>query len=307
MRQNLRIGITGATGLIGGNLTGYLKAAGHQLVLFVRDSSQVKKLFPDSQVVTWDMLDGPPDPSTLEGLDAFVNLAGAPIAGGRWTQRRKQMIRNSRVVGTGNLVEGMRRCDQPPGVLINGSAIGYYGTRGDQILDEESTPGGDFLGETCVEWERQAEKASEMGVRVVLLRTGLVLSAAGGALGPMLIPFKLGLGGVLGSGRQYMSWIHIRDEIRLIDFLLTSQEFSGPFNATAPNPAKNRDFTKSLGNALGRPAFMKVPAFVLRLVLGEMADALLLNGQRVIPARALESGFRFEFETLQEALNDLLK
>ena len=307
MRNSLRIGISGATGLIGSRLAGYLKATGHPLVLFVRDRSSLSDPLLEDHIVNWNAFDGPPDHRSLEGLDAFVNLIGAPIAGGRWTEKRKQLIRDSRVIGTRHLVDAMRRCDQPPKVLINGSAVGYYGSRGTQILDEKSRPGEDFLGEVCVQWEEEAGKASDLGIRVVLLRTGLVLSAAGGALAPMLIPFKLGLGGTLGTGEQYMSWIHIEDEIRLIDFLLSAERISGPVNATAPNPVNNREFSERLGNALRRPTFMKTPAFVLRLILGEMAEALLLQGQRVVPTRALESGFQFKYENVQEALGDLLK
>ncbi|HLV02332.1 MAG TPA: TIGR01777 family oxidoreductase [Acidobacteriota bacterium] len=306
MQHPLKIGISGATGFIGGHLVGHLKAAGHQPVLFVRDSTRVRNSFADSKVVIWDVTKGPPDFLSLEQLDGFVHLAGAPIAA-RWTRTRKKMIRDSRVLGTRYLVEAMRRCDNPPRVLICGSGIDYYGNQGDEILDESSPAGTGFLSEVCVEWEREAGKASELGVRVVCVRTGLVLSTEGGALVPMLIPFRLGLGGVLGTGEQYISWIHIRDHLRLLAFLLTSEGISGPVNATAPHPVTNRDFTKSLGNALGRPTFMKTPALLMRLLLGEMGDTLLLNGRRVVPAKALESGYRFEFETLKDALDNLFK
>ncbi len=294
----MRIGISGATGLIGGALVSHLTAAGHELKIFGR------RPFTGLPFCRWDVLE-PVDPSALAGLDAFIHLAGTPIAEGRWTDQRKHLIRATRVVGTGHLVEAFRRSGQPPGVLLAASAVGFYGDRGAEILDEESPPGQGFLPELCREWEAKALEAGTLGLRVVLLRTGIVLSPQGGALAKMLPPFRLGVGGRLGSGRQYLSWIHLSDHVRLVELALYHQDAAGPLNCTAPRPVTNREFTRTLAGVLRRPAWFPVPAPVLRLLFGEMAQALL-EGQRVVPRRALELGFSFTFPDLAGALEDLL-
>lgn len=301
----MKIGITGASGLIGERLCQELAADGHLLTLFRRPSSTVASPTETRSFVDWDLLAGPPEPGCFDGLDALVHLAGEPIAGGRWTSSRKRRIRESRVVGTRNLVAGLKAASDPPPVLISASAVGFYGNRGDELLTEDSAIGEGYLPEVCLEWEEEARHARDLIERVVLLRTGIVLSQSGGALEKMLPPFRLGVGGRLGNGSQYMSWIHILDEVRLIQFLLDNP-VSGPVNATAPNPVTNRRFTRVLADVLYRPSFCPVPGPVLRILFGEMAQALLLEGQRVVPARALEAGFEFRFSDLGETLSDLL-
>jgi len=240
-------------------------------------------------------------------LDAVVHLAGENIAGARWTQRQKTLIRDSRVKGTRVLSDLMGRRSPPPKVLVCASAIGYYGDRGDEILREDSASGSGFLPDVCREWEAACQPAAAKSIRVVNLRIGIVLSQAGGALAKMLTPFKLGAGGVIGSGRQYMSWIALDDVASAIHHALTHDSLRGPVNAVAPNPVTNRDFTRTLGRVLSRPTLFPMPAFVARLALGEMADALLLASARVVPARLLESGFVFRYPDLVGALRHLLR
>jgi uncharacterized protein (TIGR01777 family) len=236
----------------------------------------------------------------------MVHLAGEPIARRRWSRKQKQLIRDSRIIGTRHLVESWRQCAQPPRILISASATGFYGNREAEELDETSQRGDGFLADVCEEWESEALAAVNLGVRVVLLRTGIVLDREGGALAKMLLPFKSYLGGALGSGEQYMSWIHLEDEIRLIRFALRESKIKGPFNATAPNPTTNLHFTTELCSVLNRPQMPAVPEFALRAVLGEMGKALLLEGQRVFPRKALEAGFSFKHPNLGEALQDIL-
>jgi len=233
-------------------------------------------------------------------------LAGEAIAAGRWTPQRKKRISDSRVLGTRNLVEGFLRCGSFPGVLISSSAVGFYGDRGDEELGEDSPPGIGFLPDLSVKWEQESTQISSLGSRIVLLRTGVVLSTKGGALCKMLLPFRLGMGGRLGDGRQFMSWIHLSDQVDLIVFAIKNTSIEGPLNATAPNPVRNLEFTRQLGKTLHRPTWFRVPGFALRLALGEMADALLLEGQRVMPRKAINAGFQFRFPELPEALEDLL-
>jgi uncharacterized protein (TIGR01777 family) len=242
----------------------------------------------------------------LEGLDAVVHLAGESIASGRWTAEKKARIRNSRVQGTQVLCEAFGQLARPPQVLVSASAIGYYGDRGTTVLREESRPGSDFLAEVCRAWEAATAPAVQRGIRVVLLRFGVVLSANGGALAKMLLPFKLGLGGVIGSGQQYMSWIALDDVIGAIQHALSTESLHGPANAVAPHPVTNREFTKTLGRVLRRPTLVPLPAFAARLAFGEMADALLLASQRVEPGRLLQSGYVFRYPELENALRHLL-
>jgi uncharacterized protein (TIGR01777 family) len=270
-----------------------------------RRPEQAEQEYPKAQVISWEATSGPPSADLLEGLDAVVNLVGEPIAAGRWTKARKKAIRESRTMGTAHLVEALSRCQSRPRVLINSSAVGFYGDRGDEILEENSVPGAGFLASVCREWESQAEQASQLGIRVVLLRGGLVLSTRGGALPRILLPFKAFVGGPVGSGKQWMSWVHIDDEVDVIRYLIDQDSIRGPVHCTAPNPVTNREFSRNLGEVLRRPSFMPVPAFALRILFGEMADTLL-EGQRVVPRKLEAAGYRFRFPELRGALKDLI-
>lgn len=242
----------------------------------------------------------------LERVDVVVNLAGDSIAEGRWTPAKKQRILQSRLEATRGLVAAVGRSVSPPGVFLSGSAVGYYGSRGDEVVSESDAPGKDFLASVCVQWEQEAERAATRDTRVVCVRTGLVLDPAGGALPKMLLPFRLGVGGPLGSGRQYMPWIHRQDWVDLVKLLLTASAASGAVNATSPSPVTNAQFARALGRVLRRPALLPAPAFALRLAMGEMAEALLLTGQRALPAAAQRLGFTFTHPDLEGALHDLL-
>jgi uncharacterized protein (TIGR01777 family) len=243
--------------------------------------------------------------SAINGADAIVNLAGEGIADARWTPERKKALRSSRVLATRSLVAAVQQALQPPAVMVSGSAVGYYGARGDELVTEETGPGTDFLADLCVEWEREALAAAAV-TRVVLLRTGLALHPDGGALAKMLLPFRFGVGGPLGSGTQYMPWIHIDDWVDLVAWLITDSRTNAAFNASAPNPVTNAEFTRALGRTVGRPAFVPVPGFGLKLLLGEIALSLV-TGQRAVPARAMEMGFVFKFREIEPALQDLLR
>ncbi len=302
----MRIGISGGTGLVGAALCRKWAEDGNELVLFGRNRQSVKSVWPLARFVEWSAESGLMADSLPSAFDAFVHLAGEPIASRRWTEERKNLILQSRVTGTRRLIEAFRSSKIVPGVLISASAVGFYGDRGDEELDETSSAGTGFLSEVAVRWEEEARRACELGSRVVLLRTGIVLSTKGGALSKMLLPFRLGLGGRLGHGRQFMSWIHLADQIRLIDFALKHESVEGALNSTAPNPVRNVDFTHELGRILKRPTPFPVPAFVLRLALGEMAGALLLEGQRVLPRKATSAGFTFLHPELSGALSDLV-
>lgn len=302
----MRVGVTGATGLIGAELCRSLLADGHQALALGRDAERIKSRIPGADALQWEAGSTLP-PDAFDGVDAVVHLAGEPIAGGRWTASRKKAIADSRIFGTHDVVEAMVGSKTGPKLLVSGSAIGFYGNRGDETLDEGSPAGSGFLASVCRRWESEALKGADRGLRVVLLRTGIVLSPKGGALAKMLPPFKLFAGGPLGSGDQWMSWIHLEDEVRLIRHLLESSKTVGPVNATAPNPVTNLEFSKTLGKVLARPAFMPAPGFALRLLLGEMAEALLLEGQRVLPQAALANGFQFKYPQLEVALRHLLQ
>jgi uncharacterized protein (TIGR01777 family) len=277
--------LTGSHGLVGSALTPALTANGH-------------KVTPLSHSQPWP---------ELAGHDTVVHLAGENIAAGRWTPQKKARIRDSRVEMTRQLCETVTKLSPPPRVVICASAVGFYGNRGDEVLREESAPGAGFLAEVCCDWETATKPAADAGIRVVHLRFGVVLSPAGGALAKMLTPFKLGLGGVLGDGRQWMSWIALDDAVGVIGHALADDALHGPVNVVAPEPATNHDFTRTLARVLLRPAIFPVPAFALRLALGEMADALLLSSQRVEPARLVASGHRFRFPELEGALRHLLR
>lgn len=300
----MRILVTGATGLVGRSFVRAMVERDHEIVATSRDPRRAAGFLPlIARHVGWDPNDGPAPPEAFEGVDAIVHLAGESVAG-RWTDEKKQRIRDSRVLGTRHLVDGMRPLDDRPFRLISASAIGYYGERGDAVLKEDSGPGDDFLATTSVEWESEAAAAAALDVDVAHLRIGIVLDPAGGALEQMLPPFRLGVGGPLGSGKQWWSWIH-RDD--LVGMLVAAVEngWSGAYNATSPQPLRQRDFAKVLGDVLGRPAIAPAPEFALRLLFGEFATELLTSKQ-VRPERALSEGFTFRFPALRDALLDLL-
>ncbi len=296
----MKLVITGASGFIGTALCQQLLQQGHTLTLFTRGAPRepntgVKRWhhWTPGMLRDWD--------TELDGIDGVINLAGEPIADEKWTATQRRRLEKSRVDATHILVQGCAKANQKPKFLINASAVGYYGPHGDEILTEEAPAGTDFLSQLCRNWEAEAMQAERLGMRVVLLRTGIVLGPGGGALEKMLPPFKWFTGGPLGSGRQWMSWIHLEDQIRLILYLIENLQAAGPINATAPNPERNKDFSRSLGKVLHRPSWMPVPGFVLRMGLGDMAD-MLLTGQRVVPAAAQKLGFEFRYPNLLEAL-----
>jgi uncharacterized protein (TIGR01777 family) len=277
---------------------------GYTVIGVSRSSSKPSGLAV-AEIHQWNPQTGPIAPTALDGVDAVVNLAGEPIDSRRWSEEQKKLIRDSRIVTTRNLVETLCSIDRKPEVLVNSSAVGFYGDRGDEQLDETSTPGRGFMSEICREWEREADRAIECGIRVVRVRTGVVLSREGGALQKMLTPFKFGIGGPLGSGKQWFPWIHINDVVGIYHHALVTSGLSGPVNGVAPEPATNKEFTRELGGALHRPAFLPVPEAALRVLVGEMAD-VLFGSQRVLPKAALESGYRFQHPELAETLADLL-
>lgn len=290
------VAVTGSSGLIGTALGGALQRAGHRVVPMVRSE-------PAGDAIGWDPDHGRIDAGGLEGVGAIVHLAGEGIGSKRWNDAQKARIRDSRVRGTALLAGTLATLNRPPKVLLSGSAVGYYGDRGDEVLTESSRAGDGFLAEVCVAWEAAAAPAREAGIRVSHLRTGIVLSAEGGALPRMLTPFRLGLGGRLGSGSQWMSWISIEDEAGAIVHLLGDDAPAGGVNLTAPNPVTNADFTAALGRALRRPAAIPVPKIALKAVLGaEMAGELLLSSQRALPTRLLDSGYTFARPDLAGAL-----
>jgi uncharacterized protein (TIGR01777 family) len=295
----MHIAVTGSRGLVGSTLIPFLTTGGHEVIRLVRVS-------PGSGDVPWDLAEGVKNLSRLEGVDAVIHLAGENIAAGRWTPQRKDEIRQSRVEGTRRLCESLAKLSRRPKVLVSASAIGFYGNRGDEILTEDSSPGNDFLAQVCQEWEAATEPASRAGSRVVRLRFGMILSPAGGALKKMLLPFKLGVGGRMGSGAQYVSWIAIDDAIGAIHQAICDESLKGPVNGVTPNPVTNMEFTRILARVLSRPALFPMPAFAARLAFGEMADALLLASARVVPARLQASGYPFRHPELEEALRHLL-
>jgi len=298
----MQVLLTGSSGLIGSALAPALAAQDHRVSRLVRSTAGTTE-----GITFWDPAARKLDPAALEGVDAFVHLAGESIASGRWSAARKEGIRDSRVQGTHLLAERLARLERPPKALVSASAVGYYGDRGADVLTEESAAGSNFLAGVCREWEAATDLAAQRGIRVVLLRIAAVLSVAGGALAKMLLPFRMGVGGVVGSGQQYFSWISIDDLVRVIIHVLNADSLRGPVNAAAPNPATNAEFTKALGEALGRPTIFPMPAFAARLALGEMADELLLASARVVPTRLLADGFQFHHSEIGPALRELLQ
>ena len=295
-RGTLRVAVTGATGLIGRTLVGFLATGGHEVRRLVRSRSAMR---PGD--VYWNPAAGEIDASGLDGLDAVVHLAGETVSE-RWTAAHRRAIRESRVQGTGLLARTLAALSRPPKVLVSASAVGYYGDGGDRELDESSPPGTDFLAGVAREWEAAAAPAAARGIRVVHPRSGVVLSAGGGALARLLPPFKLGAGGKIGSGKQWMSWIALDDVVGALHFLLFTDSLAGPVNVTSPNPVTNAEFGRTLGHVLHRPALATVPALALRLMYGEMADTMLLAGQRVLPRKLQAAGFTFRHPELEEAL-----
>jgi uncharacterized protein len=300
----MKILITGATGLIGRSICRLLINEGHQVAVLSRRPPTV-----DSAGITafrWEPVAEPPPAEVWEGVEAVIHLAGEPVAAARWTEEQKRRIRDSRVKGSRNLVAGMRATPRPPKVLVSASAVGFYGDRGDEILNESSDPGSDFLSEVCLDWETEAARARELGVRAAFVRTGVALSPSGGALEKMLLPFKLGLGGRLGGGGQWFPWIHIEDVVGIFLHALKSPAVGGPINGVAPGIVTNEEFTRELAAALKRPAFFPVPQFALRVLVGEMAEVVTAS-QRVVPQVALDTGYRFKYPNLKPALESLLK
>lgn len=303
----MKILLTGSTGLVGTALAQELQRVGHTVCRLVRPGTSAEAIRNSQGFdVNWN-------PSTGElggaavGADAVVNLAGAPIADKRWTPARKQLLRTSRIDTTRALVAALAKMSARPRVLISASATGYYGNRGDELLTEDSQPGTDFLGKIAKQWEAEASKAEALGIRVVRARFGVILAKHGGALQQMLRPFQLGVGGKLGSGQQWMSWITLEDTVAILQLALENGNISGPLNVISPQPVTNADFTKALATALHRPALFPAPAFALRLLLGEMADALLLSSQRALPAQLQKLNYAFLHSELSSALRSILR
>lgn len=297
----MKVLISGSHGLVGGALVKSLTTNGHECIRLVRHGRTV-----GAPEVEWHPEKGLIDKEQLEGIEAVVHLAGENIAEGRWTSEKKRAILESRVNGTVLLSETLATLKRPPAVFLSASAIGYYGNRGDELLTETSAPGSDFLAHVCQEWEKATTPAAEQGIRTVLARFGIILAEKGGALAKMLTPFQMGIGGRIGDGKQWMSWIALDDVVSAIQFMLHDQFVNGPVNFVAPNPVRNADFTKALGSVLARPTFLPVPAFGVRLAFGEMADALLLASQKVEPAVLKARGFAFSWPRLELTLKHLL-
>jgi uncharacterized protein len=304
-----RVTVTGASGLIGRALVSSLRARGCELTILSRDPDRARASLGldrggSPELARWEPAGGPAPAQALSGRDAVLHLAGAPVAQ-RWSAKAKRAIRDSRVLGTANLIEGLREAEPRPSTLVSSSAIGYYGAHGEEPLDEDSPAGEGFLAQVCADWEAEAARASVLGMRVVQVRTGVVLDAGGGALGKMLPPFRLGLGGPVAGGGQYISWIHTDDVVGVMLAALDSESWSGPVNATAPQPVSNREFSLTLGRLLRRPTRAPVPAFAMRLLFGEMSG-IITSGARVVPAKPLVLGYEFLHPTLEEALRSAL-
>jgi uncharacterized protein (TIGR01777 family) len=300
----MRVTVTGATGLLGPRLVAALQQRGAEVTVLSRDPDRARERLGDVQAVGWELIGEAAPAEALTGRDAVFHLAGEPVAQ-RWSAQAKRTIRESRVLGTSNLLEGIGAASEPPAVLVSSSAIGYYGAHGEEPLDEDAPPAGDFLAQVCVEWEAEAERAAELGARVVLVRTGVVLDASGGALAKMLRPFRLGLGGPVAGGGQYVSWIHTEDLVGLMLAAMDDERWSGPINATAPEPVTNAELSSELGRVLGRPVFLPVPGLALRMLYGEMAE-IVTTGARVVPAKPLVLGYDFLHPRLPEALRSAI-
>lgn len=302
----MRLLVTGASGFLGSAVCDALLARGDETVGLSRDPERARQGNPTVTWHAWNPAAERPPASALEGVDGVVNLVGEPIDQ-RWTEAAKQRIRSSRERATENLVDAISAADPRPKMLVSQSAVGYYGDRGEAVVDESTGPGSTFDAGVCVAWEAAAGEAEKVGVRVVVLRSGLVLDPEHGLLKQLLLPFKLGVGGPLAGGGQYMPWIHVADEVRLLLWALDTDRASGTYNATAPNPVKNREFSKTLGRVLGRPAVVPVPKLVLRARFGGELGEVTTGGQRTVPRRALDAGFEFRYPELEPALRDLLR
>jgi uncharacterized protein (TIGR01777 family) len=301
----MRIVITGGTGLIGSAVAREMGSAGHEVVVLTRDPAKTGPLPPNTRAVQWDGRTAGDWAKLLDGDTVIVHLAGDSVAAGRWTEEKKRRIRDSRVESGRAVLEAVRQAKAKPRALLQGSAVGYYGDAGDEVVSELHPPGDDFLARVCVEWEASTAEVATMGVRRPVLRTGIVLSDQGGALPRMALPFRMLAGGPLGNGRQWLAWIHEVDEVGAIRFLIEREEADGPFNLTAPGPVTNRELSRALGQVLHRPSFAPAPGFALRLLLGEMAD-VLLHGQRAVPRRLLDLGYVFRYPEALGALRSLL-
>ena len=302
--------MTGATGLIGASLVSALHERGAEVTVLARDPERARERLPrtgtggEIETVGWDPLEREAPAEALDGRDAVVHLAGEPVAQ-RWSASAKRAIRDSRVTGTRNLVAGISHASAKPALLISASAVGYYGAHGEEPLDEETPPGSDFLARVCAEWEAAAAAARTLGLRVVQVRTGVVLDRSGGALAKMLVPFRLGVGGPVAGGRQFMPWIHLQDVVGIMLAAVEDERWTGPVNAAAPEPVSNREFSKALGRVLSRPALLPIPGFALRALYGEMA-AIVTSGARALPAKALVLGHQFAYPELEPALRAAL-
>lgn len=303
----MRVIITGGTGMIGRALSHALLAENHLVTILSRHPDSARDMAPGISVEKWDGKTTEGWAHLVDGADAVVHLAGAGIADGLWTEKRKQIIRESRIQSGLAIRQAIEQAEKKPEVLIQASAVGYYGQEhDDEIITEESSPGTDFLAKVCFDWEITTAPVTQMGVRRAVIRTGIVLSNYGGAFPKMKLPFRFFAGGSLGSGKQWMPWIHIVDEVRAIQYLLNHKNLDGPFNLSAPNPVTNQKFSQIVGSQMGRPAFMPAPAFAIKAVLGDMST-ILLDGQRAVPEKLEEAGFTFTYPTAQEALSQLLK
>lgn len=304
----MKIAITGATGLVGTRLVAQLKQAGHQVLVLTRNPDRAQKVFPASAYANLEIVSYTPQESgawqkSISGCDAVVNLAGEPIAE-RWSPQQKTAIMESRQIGTRKLVEAIAMAENKPKVLVSGSAIGYYGTSETQAFEESSSPGNDFLAQVCQNWEAEARKVTESGVRLVILRIGIVL-ANGGALGKMIGPFKMFAGGPIGSGKQWFSWIHRDDLVNLICQAIEREDMSGVYNATAPNPVKMNELCQTLGKVMNRPSWLPVPDFVLEVLLGDGA-IVVLEGQQVLPKKTQTTGFEYQYSEIYPALQEIV-
>lgn len=292
--------ITGGSGFIGSRLISVLLDEGHKVTVLTRNPTKTAQQF-DNKVAVIDNLELLQDDVVF---DVVINLAGQGIVDKRWNETIKKQIRDSRLNTTQALIIFLQRVKKKPELLISGSAIGYYGVRGDERVDEQDTGDNSFSSILCTDWEREASHAESLGIRICYLRTGIVLGKNGGALAKMLTPFKMGLGGSMGDGKQWMSWVHVDDLIGIILHTIEHQEIQGAINGTAPNPVNNKNFTTTLGKALNRPTLLPMPAFVLKLMMGEMVEELLLSGQRVMPVKVIDAGYIFQYPELEEALRD---
>jgi hypothetical protein len=305
----MHISITGGTGFVGRRLVASLLQQQHTVLVLTRNLERARSILGSPQgleLVEYDPLQPQSWASRLEGSQGIVNLAGEPLAGSRWTPAKKAEIRRSRIEGTQALVQAIQRLEQKPSVMVSGSAVGFYGPHeDDQSLTEASEAGSDFLAQVCVDWEAAAQPVQDLGVRLVILRTGIVLGEGGGALDQMVGPFQIFVGGPIGSGQQWLSWIHVEDLVKLIEFALTHASVEGVINGTAPQPLQMEKFCQTLGQVLGRPSWLPVPSLALELLLGEAAQ-VVLTGQRVIPAQAEAAGFSFAYPELKPALQDIL-